>query len=287
MDISSYYIKTNEEITINHFADLTSIHSVEIVNTLTSNLINNNNYSINDLDELIINIDGNDICSINFKSILKDINKITIEDNKINFSKYLFFQNDEYIHNYLFRYSNIKIIIKSNKCVTCKLNVIKKYIDNDAKLNILELQKFNLNKYKYKKINGDTKINNLILADIKLMYIKGSKISKIKYDVKKNLCFLCNPVNPENVDFNLIKKIPIFNNKSIRIIKTVKSLKLINDVQNKILEYCDIYEFLYKICLDFDPDPNKFLTFDREFYGEILIIRDDQLLVLSGIGLMY
>ncbi len=165
---------------------------------------------------------------------------------------------------------------------------MKKNIDNDIKLDIREFQKFNVNKYIYKKINGDKQINNLNLGDIKHMYIKGPHISKIKYDVKKNLCFFCKSENSLYVDFDLIKKIPIFNNKSIRIIKTVKSLKLINDVQNKILEYCDIYKFLYKIYLNYDfLDPNRFLTFDREFHGEILIIRDGQLLTRSGIALLY
>lgn len=246
MNITTYYTKTN-------YYFLTTIKNIEIFNIHS---IKTNN--INNLLYLFVNINGTCIWKIDFNSILKDINKIKIKDNTIIFSNDLFFVNNDQI--YVYKTFSVNIYIESKENMNCELNLINSFAIN-KNYNTLINYIYDYEYIKLTNMNKTKEIYDLNLIDI---FMKGSRIYKIN-----------------NINYNIIKKTIIFNNNNIRIIKTINSLNLIKDILNKILQYCDIYEYTYKLLFNNNKINTNIIEFDKEFNGEILIIRHNYILYSS------
>ncbi len=260
-------ILTNQELKIEKKIHAFKLHSLEIDN------IND----INDIESLQIIGGGALLWDIPLKILL--FNSLIEDNNIIVFSKDLLFKNDDYVYNLLFSWHDTYIKVNSKNLINCKIFLLEKKFDANYISHPRRLIS-KINNYSYQYINNKNKIDCLYesyfgklsydyFENINKIYLKGSKINKIDFN--------------GNVNYEIIKKNIILTNENIRIIKTIKSLNLIKDIENIILSYCNIYEYLYKLDIKTNSENIRCpITFDKNFNGEILIFRDGELHIDYG-----
>ncbi len=263
MYLTTHNIITNKRFDINWIADLSLVYSIKITDT---------NYDINDIDKLEIKIGGSIIWSIDFKSMFM-FDLLKFNKNEIIFPRELFFINDDYIYTCLLGLHCVSVVLVSKKNINCELKLLNKYIENKRiREHTQQIQTYEYDEYKY-TMNW---FHNLYYP--KNIMLKSCKFYKINLTVDDN-----------NYDYTVKRKL-LLNDNNIQIINLIKSMKIINDIKNVILDYCDIYEYIYNISFNIMTNKPVFVSmkFNKGFDGNIIVIKNDILINKYGMaGRMY
>lgn len=209
------------------------------------------------LESMIIHSEGADypLWKINFK-ILFDIGKIFIQNNKIIFPNHLMFDEGFFDTYVMYNdkgecYRGFFISIESRKKIECQVKFINITIRNKHPSifypNEVRYSNHHMIDYYYIDYNGQP-INMSIKNTILHMYIKGSILSGCKY-IRKRL-----------------KE----NKNHIRLLVKYMKLMKLNCLRNKIMEYCDCYEYVYDLT-------NKQINLGKTYRGEIVVIHKNEL----------